>query len=168
MDILLSWCPKDKTTVEAANHALLKPDAVLTIGRSESASIHIEGHGVSRTHALIERSGENIYITDTHSTNGVFLAGKPVKREKWVAGQQLELAEFKFFIQPLSEDQSVILRGKLDIETNEQHVPKQVTQISDSNNADVAKEWGAYLLKKGAEEVAGFIFRKTLEATFED
>jgi len=52
---------------------------VITLGRDEKNDISIQGDPlVSRRHAIIEKEGENFYITDKGSTNGTYLNNNPI------------------------------------------------------------------------------------------
>lgn len=52
---------------------------VITIGRDEKNDISIEDDPlVSRRHAIIEKEGENFYLTDKGSTNGTYLNNNPI------------------------------------------------------------------------------------------
>ena len=45
----------------------------LTIGRSPPADIIVQGSAVSRSHCLVELSGDQLRVTDLNSTNGTFI-----------------------------------------------------------------------------------------------
>jgi pSer/pThr/pTyr-binding forkhead associated (FHA) protein len=62
---------------------ILYKDAVTTIGRDPSSSIHLENPAVSRSHAKIYRQSWTFYIEDLRSSNGTFLNGR---RVTWKAG----------------------------------------------------------------------------------
>jgi len=52
---------------------------VITIGRDEKNDIAIQGDPlISRRHAMIEKEGDNFYITDKGSTNGTYLNNNPI------------------------------------------------------------------------------------------
>lgn len=56
---------------------------IVTIGRDPSNDIVIENDPlVSRKHAIIEREGENLYITDKGSTNGTYINKNPIQKNK--------------------------------------------------------------------------------------
>lgn len=52
-----------------------------TIGRKSECDISIKDPAVSGTHAIIERVGEKVIITDKDSTNGIFIRGRRVKQQ---------------------------------------------------------------------------------------
>jgi pSer/pThr/pTyr-binding forkhead associated (FHA) protein len=51
-----------------------------TIGRAPDADIVIEDPFLSSKHALIAKKGRKVIIQDLHSTNGVFVNGKRIKK----------------------------------------------------------------------------------------
>lgn len=50
----------------------------MTIGRDPSSTIRVDGKGVSRCHAYLERQGLSWSIADAGSTNGTFVNGRRV------------------------------------------------------------------------------------------
>ena len=68
---------------------LLEPDSqtkcpmdqdLITIGRSESADINIEGDSISRIHARVLPIGKDMVIEDAGSRNGTWVNGERVQR----------------------------------------------------------------------------------------
>jgi len=51
---------------------------VITIGRETSNLLYINDHGLSRSHASLNRSGADYILKDLGSTNGTFVNGKAV------------------------------------------------------------------------------------------
>jgi transcriptional regulator of acetoin/glycerol metabolism len=49
-----------------------------TLGRADTASVRLDGEGVSREHAEVLREGPALTVRDTGSTNGTFLNGRRV------------------------------------------------------------------------------------------
>ena len=45
----------------------------------QQADIVLDEEHISRIHARIERSGEEVYVTDLNSTNGTFVNGERLK-----------------------------------------------------------------------------------------
>lgn len=52
----------------------------VTIGRSAPADIIISGSAVSRSHCLVELSGDKLRVTDLNSTNGTFIDDVRIER----------------------------------------------------------------------------------------
>jgi len=49
-----------------------------TMGRSKDNEIHIDDLSVSRKHAVLEREGNQFYITDLNSSNGTYVNSKKI------------------------------------------------------------------------------------------
>lgn len=49
-----------------------------TMGRSKDNEIHIDDLSVSRKHAVMEREGDQFYITDLNSSNGTYVNSKKI------------------------------------------------------------------------------------------
>src|SRR5687767_6319089 len=54
-------------------------DGVATLGSSRDNDVVIHCKGVSRRHALVDREGQRITITDAGSKNGLFVLGVKVR-----------------------------------------------------------------------------------------
>ena len=54
----------------------------LTFGRGSDADYRFEDDGLSRLHASIYRDGERVWVVDENSTNGTFVNGEKVGRER--------------------------------------------------------------------------------------
>jgi two-component system cell cycle response regulator len=62
------------------------------LGRGAKADILLDEPSVSREHARVSRDGEGDYfIEDLGSTNGTFLAGRPVQRSRLKSGDRLQI-----------------------------------------------------------------------------
>ena len=68
--------------------------ARVELGRGEVA-IPLTDHTVSRRHAAIERSGEQFWIEDLGSLNGVYVNDKSVQRAPLAHGDRLQIGLFK-------------------------------------------------------------------------
>lgn len=70
-----------------------------TIGRNDTAELHIDSNQVSREHAVITRLGRKFRVRDLGSTNGTFLNGQKIEEAMLCDGDLLLVAdvEFTFF-----------------------------------------------------------------------
>jgi len=68
------------------------PRGAVTLGRSPAANVQADSHLVSKLHARIERTGEQLSVADLHSSNGTFVNGKRVESQVLVDGDELSLA----------------------------------------------------------------------------
>ncbi len=77
----------------------------ITIGRKEGNTIKFEDRNISRRHARLKRIGENIFVEDLDSYNGVKLNGKKISRKENVyIGDIIEIGEFQIRFDPLPQD----------------------------------------------------------------
>lgn len=74
----------------------------VTIGRTDDNQIVLPDEGVSREHAAIEVEGEDFYIVDLSSQNGVFLNNEKVERQKLKYWDEIQIHNFviKFMAKP--------------------------------------------------------------------
>lgn len=54
----------------------------LTIGRDDTNDIVLKDNSVSRNHGILEIDGEDIYLIDNDSSNGITVNGKKIERER--------------------------------------------------------------------------------------
>ncbi len=74
----------------------------VTIGRSSSCHVRIEGRSVSRVHAIL-RSGDGFYIKDNHSANGTRVNQMRIPAGEWVrvnVGAVLSVGSALIVVQP--------------------------------------------------------------------
>jgi hypothetical protein len=83
--------------LEPGNHTKcpLNED-LLTIGRSESADIKIDGDFISRIHARVLRIGMDTVIEDAGSKNGTWVNGERVKRHVLKHGDLIRVGSANF------------------------------------------------------------------------
>lgn len=75
----------------------------LTIGRSKDNDLVLEGDGVSRRHARLERTSTGWRVVDLGSTNGTLLGNKQLPTngaEAWLPNQVLQIGPFFLEWQP--------------------------------------------------------------------
>lgn len=56
------------------------PAEGLTLGRSKKADVRLVGDEVSRVHGAVKVHGEDLYIIDFDSRNGISVNGKRIRR----------------------------------------------------------------------------------------
>jgi two-component system cell cycle response regulator len=67
-------------------------DHRIVLGRSPQCDVHIDQEGVSRRHAMLERTVEGaVQIVDLESSNGTFVNGEPVSRETLRDGDKIQI-----------------------------------------------------------------------------
>ena len=72
--------------------ASTKPAA---LGRGTDCEVQLRGTSISRTHARLERSGDEWFIVDAGSRNGVQIDGRRVEREALRDGMQFKLGDIE-------------------------------------------------------------------------
>jgi len=71
------------------------------IGRNGANDVHINGPFVSRFHAVVAKEEGGIHIVDLQSTNGTFVNGVRVKRQRLNAGDVISIEDFTLrFVDP--------------------------------------------------------------------
>lgn len=63
--------------------------STVTIGRSKKCDMVLEDQNISRRHAEVQRQGENWYINDLGSTNGLTVNGRRVDSTRLVPGDEI-------------------------------------------------------------------------------
>ena len=81
------------STPEGTREFPLKKDSV-TLGREADNDIVVEAEAVSRHHAVLKRRGPAFLITDLGSTNGLSVAGEPVKEKLLTPGDYVCIGDF--------------------------------------------------------------------------
>lgn len=67
----------------------------LTIGRSETNDITLDGLQISSRHARLLRSGQDIVVDDLGSTNGVFVNGSRISRQSILPSDKVQIGSFE-------------------------------------------------------------------------
>lgn len=70
------------------------------IGRGPASAIRLEDPRVSRLHALLEPSGEELRVTDLGSRNGLRYRGREVRRASVASGEAIGLGALTLVWQP--------------------------------------------------------------------
>ncbi len=69
---------------------------LLTIGRDSSNAVQLHDTEVSRSHAVLRRSGKCYALADKHSSNGSFVNGRtlpPQQELELASGDQLQIGQ---------------------------------------------------------------------------
>lgn len=74
-------------------------EGTLTIGRSTQADITLPSNHLSRQHAQLRRSGNELVLQDMASMNGTFVNGRRVKTVPIKPGDQLRFDTFTFVVE---------------------------------------------------------------------
>jgi len=77
----------------------LRRNAVLRIGRNPDCDVCIDDETVSRSHARVERAGDEVYVTDLGSSNETLLNGVRLDRKRLVhPGDEITVGGTTLFI----------------------------------------------------------------------
>jgi pSer/pThr/pTyr-binding forkhead associated (FHA) protein len=129
----------------------------LTIGRDSENKLCIESAAISRFHAEIFTDEGNYFLRDLQSTNGTFLNGRKIEREKLGPGDEFSVANINMSVEaaqsamhepdsplrmPVSIDKPVSLEATLHVTrpTNESVV---VERLKSSTHYDLSNSLGA-------------------------
>jgi len=75
----------------------------LTIGRSQECSIRLQDPGVSRLHAIVEKSGSGLRVRDQGSQGGTWLNGERVQEAELEDGDELRIGGTTFRVSLVDE-----------------------------------------------------------------
>ncbi|RYE94941.1 MAG: VWA domain-containing protein [Myxococcales bacterium] len=76
-----------------AGQQVVLDQARTVIGRSVDSDLAIHSEQLSRRHAIVEQLGDEFWVVDLGSTNGITLGGKLIQRRALVDGDVLEIGE---------------------------------------------------------------------------
>ncbi len=68
----------------------------ITIGRRADRDVVIAGTLVSARHAVLERSGSDVFLSDAQTESGTYVNGKPIIRCKLVSGDRIQIGPCLF------------------------------------------------------------------------
>jgi len=85
----------------------------VSLGRSPGSDVVLDSKRASRSHALIEIEGAQVYIVDMHSLNGTLVNGELIDRHQLAHGDSIAIGtvELRYVAldQVLSEDEALRL-----------------------------------------------------------
>ena len=67
----------------------------MTIGRSPEAEVFLDDVTVSRSHALLVRRRDGLYIDDLGSLNGTYVNRRRIESHRLVDGDELQVGKYK-------------------------------------------------------------------------
>jgi len=84
-----------------------------SLGRGPNNDLVLDTRRASRAHAIVEREGSQVFITDLHSMNGTLVNGQLIDRRLLVHGDTIEIGsiELRYVAEDemLSEDAALRL-----------------------------------------------------------
>lgn len=121
-------------SLKATNTALANRnfpiDREVVMGRSNECDITLGVAHLSRRHARLFFSGDQLEVEDLRSSNGTYVNGKRVERSLLRAGDELSLDTLSFVvIGPEDDSDSTMLRARPDIEKTNVRPAIQVGEI---------------------------------------
>ncbi|MDI3509496.1 MAG: hypothetical protein PWQ61_261 [Betaproteobacteria bacterium] len=66
-----------------------------TLGRRPYNDIVIDNLAVSGEHAVLQMSGNDVFLEDLNSTNGTYVNGKAIKKQQLQNGDTVEIGKYK-------------------------------------------------------------------------
>jgi pSer/pThr/pTyr-binding forkhead associated (FHA) protein len=96
----------------------------LTIGRGSECDLVLDEPEMSRKHAMIENSGDGLYLRDLGSANGTFVNGVQVKNAVLHPGDQLAFDRNRFLV----EAPGLPMRGEEETDPAQPKAP-MITQM---------------------------------------
>ena len=77
----------------------------MTLGRRPYNDIVIDNLAVSGEHAVLETSGQAVYLEDLNSTNGTYVNGRAVKKQLLNNGDAVEIGKYQIkYVQEAGSD----------------------------------------------------------------
>jgi len=96
-----------------ALHRLDRPKTA--IGRNGANDIHVSAPFISRFHAVVAKGDDGVHIIDLGSTNGTFVNGERVKRQRLSSGDIIKIEDFTLrFVDPFHAEQRSLIRDSSD------------------------------------------------------
>jgi len=88
-----------------------------TIGRRSHNDLTIDNLAVSGEHAVISKSGDDVYLEDLGSTNGTTVNGQPIKKHLLLGGDLIEIG--KYLLKYVAAGGDVPAGGEVDFDTSQ-------------------------------------------------
>lgn len=90
-------------------------DSPRLLGRSPEADIVLKEDCVSRRHARFLQDGDDVYVEDLESSNGVFVNGARVRKHKIAASDLITVGSHTISIEPVSTLSRTLLENRSEL-----------------------------------------------------
>lgn len=94
MSFEITWYPKDEPQGPARQKKQFSGSATVTIGRADDCDVVIADTAVSRLHARVTLSGNEIEIADAESANGTLLDGSEISSAVWPKNSKVQIGSY--------------------------------------------------------------------------
>ena len=104
-------------SAERLKTKIVQEKNVINIGRTSDNDLVINNIKVSRKHAKLDKKGNDWFIEDLESSNGTFINGKKIKRQRVSPGDVITIGGVPLNLERLFSDTKEI-SGNIQISTN--------------------------------------------------
>lgn len=100
-------------------------DRDMLIGRHQAADIVLQAAEISRKHAGLSITEDELWLQDLGSSNGTFVNDARITQPTLLkAGDSIQFANFKFVLQQATQDSEVVVEKTVAEQMNEQGMPE--------------------------------------------
>lgn len=111
----------------------------VVIGRDSNADVRLDNAGVSRTHALIRRTGDQFVLLDQGSSNGTSLQGQRVAERRILDGDRIQIGKFEIAVSLPTDALPINLRIRDRSEQPSLLPPGSTVRVGDAEKGDARK-----------------------------
>jgi pSer/pThr/pTyr-binding forkhead associated (FHA) protein len=94
MSIEVTWRPADNVADVAPGRITLTGNGTFQIGRSSESEILLDNSQVSRRHASVTVTGDEVTLRDDASQNGTFVRGQKISTHQWRPGVEVGVGPY--------------------------------------------------------------------------
>ena len=140
---------------QAAIARSLRGDGVLRIGRGPDNDLCLEHASVSRSHAVLQASGDHWLLRDLDSKNGSYVGGRRVAGDTLASGCWLRFGEVYCEFAPMSAEQAE--RGEAALQARRMTAAAQTARIDGMKQLDQVLEGSLRGVVELAQCERGFV-----------
>jgi len=120
----------------------LKDGVTTRIGRAASNDITLPHSSISRSHAVIEGSGDAWGITDLRSANGVLLNGARIERAQLKGGDVISLGDIRLRFENMTTG-TVVAKASPELASHLTQIldPKSVAKLLEQSRPMASSQW---------------------------